>query len=162
MSEAQKSACPVSSGPRICLTRRAFLLLLTSPAFTQALPRNEIRFDLVNGVPIVPAIVNGNKARLVIDTGSTPSLFAWTLIGDTQIETNFVHATTPNGDLFLKVGTAAVTIGTLSIKLSKVFVDAKQLVSGKADGLLGNDFWAAAGGVSLDYKRQTLTIGAAL
>jgi hypothetical protein len=155
-----KSAVPVSSGPRAYLTRRGFLLLLAAvPAYTQDAPRNEIHFEIVAGVPIIPSVVNGHKARLLVDTGTCPSVFATTLIGDSQSDT-FIHATTPGGEVFLKVGTASVTVGTLSINLPKAFVDAKLLVSGNADGLLGSDFWAAAGGVVLDYKRRTLTTGA--
>jgi len=161
MSETlAKSAGPVSSGPRACLTRRAILLLLAAiPACAQNAPRNEIHFEMVAGVPIIPGVVNGHKARLLVDTGTCPSVFAATLIRDSESDT-FIHATTPGGELFLKVGTASVTVGTLSVKLPKVFVDAKLLVSGNADGLLGSDFWAAAGGVMLDYKRRTLTTGA--
>jgi hypothetical protein len=162
MSETlAKSAGLVSRGPRAGLTRRAVLVLLAAiPACAQDAPRNEIHFEIVAGVPIIPGVVNGHRARLLVDTGTCPSVFAATLIRDSQSDA-FIHATTPGGEVFLKVGTASVTVGTLSIKLLKVFVDANLLVSGNADGLLGSDFWAAAGGVVLDYKRRTLTTGAA-
>jgi hypothetical protein len=161
MSETlAKSAGLVSSGPRAYLTRRGFFLLLAAvPAYAQDAPHNEIHFDMVAGVPIIPGVVNGHRARLLVDTGTCPSIFTATLIRDSRSDT-FIHATTPGGEVFLKVGTASVTVGTLSINLPKVFVDAKLLVSGNADGLLGSDFWAAAGGVVLDYKRRTLTTGA--
>jgi hypothetical protein len=161
MSETlAKSAGLVSRGPRAGLTRRAILVLLAAiPACAQDASRNEIHFEIVAGVPIIPGVVNGHRARLLVDTGTCPSVFTATLIRDSQSDT-FIHATTPGGELFLKVGTASVTVGTLSINLPKVFIDTKLLVSGNADGLLGSDFWAAAGGVVLDYKRRTLTMGA--
>jgi hypothetical protein len=160
LEKLAKSAGPASSGLPVRLTRRAILLLLAAiPACAQDAPRNEIHFEIVAGVPIIPGVVNGHKARLLVDTGTCPSIFTASLIRDSQSDT-FIHATTPGGELFLKVGTASVTVGTLSINLPKAFVDSKLLVSGNADGLLGSDFWAAAGGVVLDYKRRTLTTGA--
>jgi len=96
MSETlAKSAGLVSSGPRAYLTRRGFFLLLAAvPAYAQDAPHNEIHFDMVAGVPIIPGVVNGHKARLLVDTGTSPSVFTATLIRDSQSDT-FIHATTP-------------------------------------------------------------------
>jgi hypothetical protein len=162
MSETQaKSAAPLSSGPRVRATRRAFLLLIGAiPACAQDAPHDEIRFDLSFGVPIIPAIVNGHKARLMVDTGASRSMFAAKVIGDTHGD-DLVRITTLGGDRLLKDGKASITVGSLSVHLPNVLVDGKLLVAGNADGLLGTDFWAAAGGLAFDYMRRTLTMGAA-
>jgi Aspartyl protease len=160
MSQTQpKSAGPVSHGLRVCLTRRAFLLLLGAvSAWGQDSSPDKIRFELFDGVPLVPAVVNGHKVKLLVDTGAGRSLLAAKLVKDSHGDSQS-RIGTVGGDRLLKDGEASIAVGSFSVHFPHVLVDSASVLDGNADGLLGNDFWAAAGGIALDYKRRILTIG---
>jgi predicted aspartyl protease len=131
----------------------------TASAIAEFTERNEVHLEFVSGIPIISAVVNGHKARLIVDTGASPSTFAPKVIGDTH-STKFIRTITANGDKLTRTGNAAIVVGDFSANLSNILIDGKLRLPGSADGLLGNDFWAATGGVCLDYRRQRLTIRA--
>ena len=159
LPEEESCASQVKRATRLsAVSRRAFLLLLGAiPAYAQNRAGNVIRFDLIQGVPRIPALANGNKVRLLVDTGAARSVLAEKLVRDAHSDANN-RMRTAGGDILLRSGRALIAVGDFSTDLRNVLVGGS-ITGNDAEGILGNDFWVAAGGVTLDYKRQTLTIG---
>lgn len=158
-TEEESRALPAKHATRLpAVSRRVFLLLLGAiPASAQDLQRNKIPFDLTHGVPRIPALANGNRVRLLVDTGSARSVLAEELVRDIHNNDKNIMRTA-GGDILLRSGRALVAVGDFSTDLRDVLVDGS-ITGNDAEGILGNDFWVAAGGVTLDYKRHTLTLG---
>jgi aspartyl protease len=160
-----KSAASILNGPRVCLTRRAFLLLLSAiPACAQEpspiahkVPQSELaKIPLIkkNDLYYVQAKINGTPATLLVDTGASITLlnrkFSGLAAGLVRSDVRGVGTTTKGQRVRVRLD-----IGPRPFMADAVVGDF-QIVD--ADGSLGSDVLAACGTITFDYVNEVLVL----
>lgn len=140
--------------------------LIAASCSNKEYEQNEIKIDNMYGLPFLELLINGNKARMLLDTGANMSYINSKNIGKFGI---ILNSNAPGTDLTGVGGSGGVTNGVYKFSIKKN--DTIELPNNvnfrttdlsnigiKVDGIIGSDYLRKNNAL-IDYKTNIVTLG---